>query len=145
MTVLEGFVQPTPPPESRIPGRSSKQRMYRGWIWMTLFGLFSAPDKQHRSFRLFVRLLSPPLVPFFFFFFFFLSFLDLWLSSLSPSLPPSLPPHLQDFAASNQWLKRFKARFPNLETRYSHHLRTSQVLKVCTYYKKRLGGGGGGG
>ncbi|CAM9290171.1 unnamed protein product, partial [Sphacelaria rigidula] len=32
---------------------------------------------------------------------------------------------MQEFVASNQWLKKFKSRFPNLETRYSHLLQSS--------------------
>ncbi|CAM9909723.1 unnamed protein product, partial [Ectocarpus sp. 12 AP-2014] len=37
---------------------------------------------------------------------------------------------IEDFAASNHWLKRFKTRFPTLEARYSHHLRTTQLRKA---------------
>eukprot|EP00752_Nemacystus_decipiens_P009180 g8201.t1 len=37
---------------------------------------------------------------------------------------------MNDFAASNQWLKRFKTHFPSLESRYGHHLRTSQTFQV---------------
>ena len=37
-----------------------------------------------------------------------------------------------DFAASNQWLKRFKTRFPGLEVRYSNQLRNQRTMKVRT-------------
>ncbi|CAM9415232.1 unnamed protein product, partial [Ectocarpus sp. 8 AP-2014] len=44
---------------------------------------------------------------------------------------------IEDFAASNHWLKRFKARFPALEARYSHHLRTTQLSKADMAYAER--------
>ncbi|CAN0390498.1 unnamed protein product, partial [Ectocarpus fasciculatus] len=44
---------------------------------------------------------------------------------------------IEDFAATNHWLKRFKARFPTLEARYSHHLRTTQLGKADMAYAER--------
>ncbi|CAM9862192.1 unnamed protein product [Pylaiella littoralis] len=43
---------------------------------------------------------------------------------------------MQDFTASNQWLKRFKGRFPGIENRYSHHLRTCQLFKAEANHTK---------
>lgn len=50
------------------------------------------------------------------------------LRSPSPLFPfPLLQP---EFVASNQWLKRFKARYQNLEVRYSHQLRNNRIKMV---------------
>lgn len=38
-----------------------------------------------------------------------------------------------EFVASSQWLKRFKARFPNLEVRYSPQLRNHRMKMVGTW------------
>lgn len=67
------------------------------------------------------------------------SFVPLFCSSLLSS-PRLHSPRVSDFAPSSRWLKRFRGRFPSLETRYGHHLRTSQTPKVnCA---KASGGGG---